>query len=144
MSLRMHLNSCPKAPRAGADLSTLPPVIAETIRSFRAPFKEYKTTPLNRLPGLAAGRGLRNVCVKNESKRFGLNAFKVLGGPHPTGGCLAHKIHLPLQNPTYNSLETPAPQARFIRRGQPQLLALRRSAILWRAPREALGPAVGR
>lgn len=108
MSIRTRLNSYPKTPRTGADLSTLSPAVAETIRLFHATFKEYKPTPLNRLPGLSAERGLKNVCVKNEFKRFGLNAFKVLGGPHPTGGCLAHKIHLPLQNLTHNSLETPA------------------------------------
>lgn len=108
MSIRTRLNSYPKTPRTGADLSTLSPAVAETIRLFHATFKEYKPTPLNRLPGLSAERGLKNVCVKNESKRFGLNAFKVLGGPHPTGGCLAHKIHLPPQSLTHNSLEASA------------------------------------
>lgn len=39
---------------------------------------------------------------------------------------------------------TPAPQPRFIRRGQQRLLGLRRSAILWHAPSQALESAVGR
>ena len=108
MSIRTRLNSYTKTSSTGTDLSTLSPAIAETIRSLHATFKECKPTPLSRLPGLAAELGLKNVFVRDESKRSGLNAFKVLGGPYPTGGCLAHKIHLPLQNLTHNSPETPA------------------------------------
>lgn len=112
MIISTLLNSLSKTPSAGGDPSPLPPAVAETMRSLRAPFKKCKTTPLNRLSGLAARRELKNICAKNESTRFGLKAFKVLGGPYPTGGCLAHKIHLPLQNLTHNTLETPETKAK--------------------------------
>lgn len=108
MSIRTRLNSYPKTSSTGTDLSTLSPAVAETIRSLHATLKQCKPTPLNRLPGLAAELGLKNVFIRDESKRSEINAFKVLGGSYPIGGCLAHNIHLPLQNLTHNSLEAPA------------------------------------
>ena len=107
MIIRTHLNSLSKVPSAGGDPLTLPPAVAETMRSLHAPFKKCKTMPLNRPSGLAAGPGLKTICVKNGSTRFWFNAFKAQGGPHPAGGCLAHKIHLPLHKVTHNNLKTP-------------------------------------
>lgn len=49
-------------------------------RAFHKSFPQYTVTPLARLDNLAARLGLNNLCVKDESYRFGLNAFKVLGG----------------------------------------------------------------
>ncbi len=97
MSIRVHLNRFCKKPGNGADLSTLVPAVAETVRAFHATFTEYQPTPLVHLPGLAAELGLKNLFVKDESKRFGLNAFKVLGGSYAMGRYLAQKIDLPLQ-----------------------------------------------
>lgn len=50
--------------------------------SFHKSFPQYAVTPLTRLDGLAAQLGLGRVYVKDESYRFGLNAFKVLGGSY--------------------------------------------------------------
>ncbi len=49
------------------------------ILRFHASLAGYKPTPLYSLPGLARAMGLGNIFVKDESQRFGLNAFKVLG-----------------------------------------------------------------
>ena len=49
-------------------------------RAFHQSFPQNTVTPLARLDGQAARLGLSNLCVKDESYRFGLNAFKVLGG----------------------------------------------------------------
>ena len=38
-----------------------------------------KETPLVKLPGLANRLGIGNLLLKDESHRFGLNAFKALG-----------------------------------------------------------------
>ena len=38
-----------------------------------------KETPLVELPGLAKRLGIGNLLLKDESHRFGLNAFKALG-----------------------------------------------------------------
>ncbi len=50
--------------------------------SFHKSFPQYAVTPLTRLFGLADYLGLNRLYVKDESCRFGLNAFKVLGGSY--------------------------------------------------------------
>ena len=49
-------------------------------RFFHSSFPQYSITPLARLDGMAKYLGLGGLFVKDESFRFGLNAFKVLGG----------------------------------------------------------------
>lgn len=49
-------------------------------RAFHESFPQYTTTPLAKLDHMASYLGLKEVYVKDESYRFGLNAFKVLGG----------------------------------------------------------------
>jgi len=48
--------------------------------SFHATLPGYAPTPLVKLDGFAKAVGVRAVYLKDESKRFGLNAFKALGG----------------------------------------------------------------
>ena len=52
----------------------------EKARSFHKSFPQYQVTPLAKLSNMAELLGLGGVYVKDESYRFGLNAFKVLGG----------------------------------------------------------------
>ena len=49
-------------------------------RAFHKSFPQYSVTPLANLSGMASRLGLGGLYVKDESYRFGLNAFKVLGG----------------------------------------------------------------
>ena len=49
-------------------------------RAFHKSFPQYSVTPLANLSGMANRLGLGGLYVKDESYRFGLNAFKVLGG----------------------------------------------------------------
>ena len=49
-------------------------------RAFHESFPQYAVTPLAAMPELAKRMGLGGLWVKDESWRFGLNAFKVLGG----------------------------------------------------------------
>ena len=62
---------------------------AEKIREFHKTFPMYEPTPLAELKETAKYLGLGNIYVKDESFRFGLNAFKVLGGSHAIGKYLA-------------------------------------------------------
>jgi len=55
-------------------------------------FSEYEKTPLVSLDCLAEELGLGKIFVKDESKRFGLNAFKVLGGSYAIAKFLAQKM----------------------------------------------------
>ena len=48
--------------------------------AFHATLPGYEPTPLVKLDGFAQALGVSAVYLKDESKRFGLNAFKALGG----------------------------------------------------------------
>lgn len=48
-------------------------------RVHKALFPGYGPTPLRPLPALAAELGCAMVFVKDESRRYGLPAFKILG-----------------------------------------------------------------
>lgn len=58
----------------------LSPEAAAQVRRFHESLPGYAPTPLVRLDGLARRLGLAGVYVKDESARFGLKAFKGLGG----------------------------------------------------------------
>ncbi|HEX9165579.1 MAG TPA: diaminopropionate ammonia-lyase, partial [Gemmatimonadales bacterium] len=51
----------------------------EAVRRFHAGLPGYQPTPLHLLPGWARQLGLGRVYLKDESPRFGLQAFKALG-----------------------------------------------------------------
>lgn len=51
----------------------------EDVRRFYDGRRDCPPTSLIALPGLAASLGVRQICIKDESDRFGLPAFKVLG-----------------------------------------------------------------
>ncbi len=107
MSIWMYMNPAPKPAGRGADLSALSAKEAEGVRRFHATFKEYAPTPLTALPGLARELGLKNCFVKDESKRFGLNAFKVLGGSYAIGRFLAGKLGRPISELSRDDLSSP-------------------------------------
>ncbi|MCI9440128.1 MAG: diaminopropionate ammonia-lyase [Ruminococcus sp.] len=59
--------------------------------SFHKSFPQYEVTPLTRLSKLAEHLGLKRLYVKDESFRFGLNAFKVLGGSYAIARYIAQQ-----------------------------------------------------
>lgn len=69
-------------PGQHADLTPYGTAAAREVRAFHRSMREYAETPLVRLSGLAAHLGLKGLYVKDESRRFGLNAFKALGGSY--------------------------------------------------------------
>jgi diaminopropionate ammonia-lyase len=72
--------------------------IAAQVQSFHQKIEGYTPTPLTSLPVLAKSLGLKNILVKDESHRFGLNAFKVLGGSYALGQLLAAKLNMSISN----------------------------------------------
>ncbi len=75
------------------------------VRQFHESFKEYDRTPLHKLDNLGESLGLNNVWIKDESFRFGLNAFKVLGGTYAVGKYIAQKSGLELSEITPEKLK---------------------------------------
>lgn len=61
-------------------LPVMEPAKIEKAMEFHKSFPQYGETPLARLEHMAEYLGLSQVYIKDESYRFGLNAFKVLGG----------------------------------------------------------------
>ena len=51
-------------------------------REFHKTLPEYSQTPLANLKNLAKELGVKGIYIKDESKRFGLNAFKALGASY--------------------------------------------------------------
>ena len=91
----------------GCDLSFLSEAEARKIRDFHKSFPMYTPTPLAHLPETAKCLGLGDVYVKDESYRFGLNAFKVLGGSFAIGNYLAEKLGKDISEVSYEMLIAP-------------------------------------
>lgn len=97
-SVALHINTSRKRPGTGAGLEPFNAQEAARVRNFHKSFKEYAPTPLHSLPALANHMGVGGLYVKDESLRFGLNAFKVLGGSYAVGRLLAEKLHRPIES----------------------------------------------
>ncbi|HGS9498822.1 TPA: diaminopropionate ammonia-lyase [Clostridioides difficile] len=74
------------------------------VRNFHKSFPQYKETLLANLEGLAKKLGVAGVYVKDESYRFGLNAFKVLGGSYSMGRYLAQRLDTDISELGYDKL----------------------------------------
>ena len=81
---------------------------ARAARNFHRSFPEYAPTPLWNLSAMAEKAGVASIHLKDESFRFGLDAFKVLGGSY----CIARKIgellDIPAEALSYKLLTSPA------------------------------------
>ncbi|WP_263079036.1 diaminopropionate ammonia-lyase [Endozoicomonas sp. Mp262] len=78
--------------------------IASAVRAFHRRIPGYQATPLCSLDGLARKLGLGKILVKDESYRFGLNAFKVLGGSYAIGQSITRKLGIPLESFSFDNL----------------------------------------
>ncbi|MCE5263034.1 MAG: diaminopropionate ammonia-lyase [Deltaproteobacteria bacterium] len=79
---------------------------ANVIRYHRS-FPAYRETPLADLRNLAKETGVGRILVKDESHRFGLNAFKVLGASYAMGVYLGRLLGLSPDRITCDRLRTP-------------------------------------
>lgn len=77
---------------------------AQKVQQFHASFPIYKETPLASFPETAAALGIGAMYVKDESYRFGLNAFKVLGGSYAIGNYLAQKMDMDISQLPYEKM----------------------------------------
>ena len=74
------------------------------VYEFHKSLPNYKPTPLVDLKNLATHYGVKKIWLKDESKRFGLNAFKVLGGSYAIGKYLSQKLGKDINELPYNVL----------------------------------------
>ena len=95
-------NTMPKSDDKHLGIMSLDHV--KKARAFHQSFPQYTVTPLARLDGQAARLGLSNLCVKDESYRFGLNAFKVLGGSFAMANYIADETGKDVAECTFDYL----------------------------------------
>lgn len=80
--------------------------ITAKVRDFHKSFPQYAPTPLQNLEALAKAYGVEAIWIKDESYRFGLNAFKVLGGSYAIGKYLAERLNTPLEDLSFEKLKS--------------------------------------
>ena len=89
-NFKWKINEMPKSDDKNLPLMDVKEV--EKARVFHKSFPQYSETPLANLKEMAKFLGLEKVCIKDESYRFGLNAFKVLGGSYAIARHLADEL----------------------------------------------------
>ncbi|MFT8310809.1 MAG: diaminopropionate ammonia-lyase [Sporolactobacillus sp.] len=89
-----------------ADVQDFSEAVVEKVLAFQKTHKSYRATPLRSLDALAGELGVSKIYVKDESYRFGLNAFKVMGGIYAIANCLAEKLGLPIEALSFEKLKT--------------------------------------
>ncbi|WP_304169503.1 diaminopropionate ammonia-lyase [Lonsdalea britannica] len=107
-SLRMHIaDNAHFNPRGAALFSREQ---AEQARAFHQRMPGYTPTPLYSLDAFAEALGVGRVWVKDESQRFGLNAFKILGGAYAIARCICEKYQLTLADFSFEAGRTALPE----------------------------------
>ncbi len=81
---------------------------AEAALAFHRTIPGYEPTPLVSLDALAAHLGVAQVWVKDESLRFGLNAFKGLGGSYAVARVIAERLGIDEEELTFDLLTSPS------------------------------------
>ena len=81
-----------KAAERREDISFFNVEEAGKARKFHNTFSMYQETPLVSLQNLAEKLQVKSIYLKDESKRFGLNAFKVLGASYAIANEIGRRI----------------------------------------------------
>jgi diaminopropionate ammonia-lyase len=76
----------------------------EKAHRFHRGIPEYEETPLSNLSHMASYLGIKGFFVKDESFRFGLNAFKVLGGSYAIAKYIAQRLGKDISEIDYQTL----------------------------------------
>ncbi len=82
-------------------------------RKFHESFPQYTVTPLTNLAKMAEYLGLNEVKIKDESWRFGLNAFKVLGGSYAIARYIADETGTDVSELPYKVLKSEELKKKF-------------------------------
>lgn len=100
-------------PSADENLGIMSVAEGRKARAFHESFPQYKVTPLTQLPHMAAHLGLGDLYIKDESYRFGLNAFKVLGGSYSMAKYVAQRLGIDVSELPYERFVSTALREQF-------------------------------
>ena len=78
----------------------------EGVANFYQKCPGYRPTPLHSLPALAGIIGIRNIYVKDESSRLGLDSFKALGGFYAIARLIAEQLDEDFSKTDFNRLSS--------------------------------------
>jgi len=106
-AVRIIKNECPKTD-CTHELALMSQSEMEKALAFHKGFPQYVKTPLVKLDALAERLGVKGIYVKDESYRFGLNAFKVLGGSYAMAKYIAKLTGRDASAMTYEFLTSQA------------------------------------
>ena len=101
-TIKWAVNHMPKTNDANLNVMALDEITK--ARAFHESFPQYSVTPLTKLTKMADYLGLGEVYIKDESYRFGLNAFKVLGGSFAMARYIAKQTGKDVSELPYNIL----------------------------------------
>ncbi|MDR2864873.1 MAG: diaminopropionate ammonia-lyase [Spirochaetaceae bacterium] len=85
-------------------MALMTPSQMRKAHNFHKSFPQYNETPLVRLDKLAFRFGIKGLYLKDESYRFNLNAFKVLGGSYAIARYIAERTGKDISELDYNML----------------------------------------
>ncbi len=100
--IKWVLNNMPKSKDEQLSIMSLENV--EKAKDFHESFPQYAPTPLACLSSMAEYLNLSEIYIKDESYRFGLNAFKVLGGSFAMARYIAEEMGKDVSETTYDYL----------------------------------------
>ena len=100
--MKWAMNHLPKSDDKNLPIMSLNEI--EKAKAFHQSFPQYSETPLTRLDQMAHYLGLGSIFIKDESYRFGLNAFKVLGGSYSMAKYIAKETHRDVSDMPYDVL----------------------------------------
>ena len=112
MNEGFYLASC-RTNSPKSDISFLDEQTARSAEQFHRSFPQYTPTPLVTLDHLAKLFGVEKIYVKNESKRFDLNAFKVLGGSFAIGRYIAQRLGKSIDQLSFAAMTSPEVRAQL-------------------------------
>ncbi|WP_019415545.1 diaminopropionate ammonia-lyase [Paenisporosarcina sp. TG20] len=78
----------------------------EKVHRFQKTHNAFTETPLHQLSNLAEFLNVAEIRVKDESYRFGLNAFKVMGGIFAIGKYLAERLGENIDDLSFETLQS--------------------------------------
>ena len=101
--IKWCLNTMPKTDKEKS-IEILTEEEVKKARNFHESFPQYKETPLVSLEKLSEYLGVAGIYIKDESYRFDLNAFKVLGGSYAMARYLAERLGKDISELPYEKL----------------------------------------